>query len=304
MSTPHPASPSARRDVVLGVVGGSGLYAMPGLRDVESVAVSTPFGEPSGPYTVGTLERGQAPLRAVFLPRHGAGHVLLPSEINFRANIHGFKQLGVTHLLSVSAVGSLRESIEPGHVVLPEQLIDRTRGRANTFFGGGCVAHVQFGDPTTPELRGALRAAVGETPATVHEGSTMVVMEGPAFSTRAESELYRSWGADIIGMTALPEAKLCREAELGYAILALSTDYDCWRVGEEEVSVESVIAVLKSNVALAQDVIRRLAQRLPATTDEFPYPAALKNALITSPDRIPAVTRERLDLICGHYLPA
>ncbi|MCA9656941.1 MAG: S-methyl-5'-thioadenosine phosphorylase [Myxococcales bacterium] len=303
MSTPHPASPAARRAVVLGVIGGSGLYAIDGLENVREVELDTPFGRPSGPFTVGQLERrGLPPITVAFVPRHGPGHVLTPTEVNYRANIHGLKQLGATQVLSVSAVGSLRERIVPGHVVVPDQLIDRTKGREHSFFGGGLVAHIQFGDPMCPLMRTRVRDAALAEGASVHDGGSLVVMEGPAFSTRAESELYRSWGADIIGMTALPEAKLAREAELGYAILALATDYDCWRVGEEEVSVDAVLAVLKKNVALARAVVGRLARAMPATTEELPYPRALSGALSTDPAAIPKATRERLDLIAGHLL--
>ena len=303
MSTPHPASPAARRAVVLGVIGGSGLYAIDGLENVREVELDTPFGRPSGPFTVGQLERrGLPPITVAFVPRHGPGHVLTPTEVNYRANIHGLKQLGATQVLSVSAVGSLRERIVPGHVVVPDQLIDRTKGREHSFFGGGLVAHIQFGDPMCPLMRTRVRDAALAEGASVHDGGSLVVMEGPAFSTRAESELYRSWGADIIGMTALPEAKLAREAELGYAILALATDYDCWRVGEEEVSVHNVVAVVQRNVALARGVIRRLAVGLPLTTADLPYPRALEHALMTRADAIPAETRARLDLIAGHMI--
>lgn len=305
MSPPHPASPAARQDLVLGVIGGSGLYEMDELEQVERVSVDTPFGEPSAPYTVGQLPRtgdASAAMRAVFLPRHGRGHVLTPGEINYRANVHGFKQLGVTHLLSISAVGSLREHIAPGHVVLPDQFIDRTRGRESTFFGGGAVAHVQFGEPTTEAFRKRVEAAARAQGATVHDGGTLVVMEGPAFSTRAESELYRGWGAQIIGMTALPEAKLAREAEMAYAVLALSTDYDCWHEAEDEVSVDAVLAIIEQNVELARAVVRALASELPERTAQLPYPRALEGAMATAARAIPAVTRERLDLILGHYL--
>ncbi|MBK7827658.1 S-methyl-5'-thioadenosine phosphorylase [Nannocystis sp.] len=299
----HPASPEARAELVLGVVGGSGLYEIDGLQAARQVEVETPFGRPSDAYTLGELAReGAPPLRAVFLPRHGRGHVLTPSEINYRANIHGFKQLGVTHLLSVSAVGSLREHIAPGHVVAPDQFIDRSTQRIATFFGNGVVAHVQMGDPVDAQLRARVVAAARAEGATVHDGGTCVVMEGPAFSTRAESELYRSWGASVIGMTALPEAKLAREAEIAYAMLALSTDYDCWHVSEAEVSVADVIAVLHRNVALSRRIIRALALALPARCAELPYPRALAHAIITAPERVPAATRARLDLILGHYL--
>ena len=296
----HPGSPAARETVVLGVIGGSGLYAMDALENTESVTLTTPFGDPSGPYTVGTLARsGKAPLRAVFLPRHGAGHKVLPSEINYRANIHGLKQLGVTHLLSVSAVGSLQEEVVPGHIVFPDQFIDRTKHRATSFFGDGVVGHVQFGHPTSEGLRTLAQEAARATGATVHEGGSCVVIDGPAFSTRAESELYRSWGARIIGMTALPEAKLAREAELAYALLAMSTDYDCWH--DEEVSVDAVVAVMQANVDIARKTIVALAERLPEKTEALPYPRACENAVMTAPDAMSPEARERLDLIIGQY---
>jgi 5'-methylthioadenosine phosphorylase len=304
---PHPASPQARAELVLGVVGGSGLYAMDELQDVERVLVETPFGEPSGPYTLGKLPRRDGrPLRVVFLARHGLGHVLLPGEIEYRANIHGFKQLGVTHLLSVSAVGSLQADIAPGHIVVPDQLIDRTKARSSSFFGDGCVAHIQFGEPFDKGLREQVIAAaaevVGRGEQRLHSRGTLLVMEGPAFSTRAESELYRKWGCDIIGMTALPEAKLAREAEIAYAMLATSTDYDCWHQSEDEVSVDAVVAIMQANVARVRAIVLELAHRLPQRCDELPWPRALAGALITAPEKIPAVTRERLDLIIGHYL--
>jgi 5'-methylthioadenosine phosphorylase len=306
-SQPHPASPQARHELVLGLVGGSGLYVLDELSQVERVSIETPFGVPSGPYTVGKLPRSEGPpLRVVFLPRHGSGHVLLPGEIDYRANIHGFKQLGVTHLLSASAVGSLKGEIAPGHTVVPDQLIDRTRGRASTFFGNGCVAHVQFGDPFDAGLRelviASAAATIGHT-TDLHRRGTMIVMEGPAFSTRAESNLYRSWGGDIIGMTALPEAKLAREAEIAYAVLATSTDYDCWHHSEAEVTVDAVMAIMQANVARVRAIVLELANRLPVSCDELPWPRALTGAVITDPTKIPAVTRERLDLIIGHLLP-
>jgi 5'-methylthioadenosine phosphorylase len=305
--SPHPASPQARSELVLGLVGGSGLYVLDMLDEVQEVSVETPFGQPSGPYTIGQLPRRLGPpLRVVFLPRHGRGHVLLPSEINYRANIHGFKQLGVTHLLSASAVGSLRESIMPGHTVVPDQLIDRTRGiRASTFFGDGCVAHVQFGDPFDHGLRKLVITSAAASLAndgSLHPRGTMIVMEGPAFSTRAESELYRSWGGDIIGMTALPEAKLAREAEIAYAVLATSTDYDCWHQSAAEVSVDAVVAIMQANVARVRAIVLELASRLPSSCDELPWPRALLGAVITTPEKIPPATRERLNLIIGQYL--
>jgi 5'-methylthioadenosine phosphorylase len=297
----HPASLEARREVVLGVVGGSGLYQMDALHGAERVELETPFGAPSGPFMVGQLPRAEGPpVKAVFVPRHGPGHRLLPGEINYRANVHGLKQLGVTHMLSVSAVGSLREAIVPGHVVFVDQLIDRTKGRATTFFGDGVVGHVQFGEPTDPRLRALGIEAAKRAGATVHEQGTLVVMEGPAFSTRAESELYRAWGAHVIGMTALPEAKLAREAEIAWSIMALSTDYDCWH--DEEVSVEAVMATVEANVAVAQRTIIELAGSLPVTTRELPYPRACDGAVMTAFDAMPPETRTRLDLIIGHYL--
>ncbi len=306
-TTPHPASPEARSEVVLGVIGGSGLYGMDELEAVERVAIDTPFGPPSAPFTVGRLARPAGPpVKAVFLPRHGVGHLAMPGEINYRANIHGFKQLGVTHLLSVSAVGSLREGIAPGHLITPDQFIDRTRGREQTFFGAGCVAHVQLGDPTDDRLRAlvgdAAKAALAGSVEQLHERGTLIVMEGPAFSTRAESNLYRQWGADIIGMTAWPEAALAREAEIAFAVLATSTDYDCWHLDHDEVSVDSVLAVLHANVARARAIVVELAKRLPRTCAELPWPRALDHALITDPSKTPAITRERLDLIVGHHL--
>lgn len=313
MSTfkPHPASSEARSELVLGVVGGSGLYVMDALEQVERVSLETPFGEPSAAYIVGKLPRRNGPpLRAVFLPRHGAGHILLPGEIDYRANIHGFKQLGVTHLLSASAVGSLQTDIAPGHIVIPDQLIDRTKGRRSSFFGNGCVAHIQFGDPFDNRFRKLVTDAAGSiiAPGTpggeqkLHRQGTMVVMEGPAFSTRAESELYRRWGGDIIGMTALPEAKLAREAEIAYAVLATSTDYDCWHQSEQEVSVDAVIAIMQANVARVREIVLELVNLLPSSCEQLPWPRSLAGALITDPAKIPAVTRERLDLIVGHYL--
>lgn len=303
MPTPHPASPEARSEIVLGIVGGSGLYAMEELQDVSKHGMSTPFGEPSAEFTVGYLARGAGPrLKTVFVPRHGVGHRLTPSEINYRANIYGLKSLGVTHMLSVSAVGSLAIDVVPGQVVVPDQFLDRTKGRPSSFFGAGAVAHVQFGDPTDAGLSQRLAEAVETAGGTVHRGGTCVVMEGPAFSTRAESEMYRSFGARVIGMTALPEAKLAREAEMAYAMMALATDYDCWHQGEEEVSADAVIEVVRRNVALARRVVVELAAALPVETSELPYPDACRHALITDPNKIPAVTRERLDLIVGHYL--
>ena len=278
------------------VIGGSGFYEMEGLSDIETLNVGTPFGPTSDAITTGALD-GQ---RVAFLPRHGVGHRLLPAEIPARANIWALKQLGVEFIVSVSAVGSLREEIEPLHMVVPDQLIDRTRGRASTFFGEGLVAHIAFGEPFCSHLRGIVGGAADETVATVHNGGTYVVMEGPAFSTRAESNLYRTWGADIIGMTALPEAKLAREAEICFAVLACSTDYDSWHDGHEDVTAEMVVANLLRNVGVSRQAVRLALQRLPATR-ECACKDALKNALVTSLDQVPAATKQRLGPIIGRY---
>jgi 5'-methylthioadenosine phosphorylase len=278
------------------VIGGSGFYEMDGLTDVERLNVDTPFGPTSDAITAGTLD-GQ---RVAFLPRHGVGHRLLPAEIPARANIWALKQLGVQFIVSVSAVGSLREDIEPLHMVVPDQLIDRTRGRASTFFGEGIVAHIAFGDPFCSHLRGLVTGATQETEATVHNGGTYVVMEGPAFSTRAESNLYRTWGADIIGMTALPEAKLAREAEICFAVLACSTDYDCWHDAHEDVTAEMIVANLLRNVEVSRQAVRQALRRLPAKR-ECACKDALKNALVTSLDLVPEATKKRLGPIIGRY---
>jgi len=278
------------------VIGGSGFYDMEGLSDIETLNVDTPFGPTSDTITTGTLD-GQ---RVAFLPRHGVGHRLLPAEIPARANIWALKQLGVEFIISVSAVGSLREDIEPLHMVVPDQLIDRTRGRASTFFGDGLVAHIAFGDPFCSHLRGVVSGATQETATTVHNGGTYVVIEGPAFSTRAESNLYRTWGADIIGMTALPEAKLAREAEICFAVLACSTDYDCWHDGHEDVTAEIIVANLLRNVEVSRQTVRLALQRLPARR-ECACKDALKDALVTSLDLVPEATKQRLGPIIGRY---
>jgi len=282
---------------ILGVIGGSGLYEMEGLCNKEIVQISTPFGEPSGPYMRGTLH--DTPM--VFLPRHGQGHTLMPSEINYRANIHGFRQLGVRTLLSISAVGSLSQGIKPGDMVIPTQFIDRTRGRSSTFFGEGAVAHVQFGDPVCPRLVEALARVLAGLGVPTHRGKTYVAMEGPAFSTRAESELYRSWKADVIGMTSLPEAKLAREAEICYATLALSTDYDCWHLTEEAVSVKAVLKVIAQNVSVARQTINGLAKAFPLPGEECKCQTALDGALLTHPEQVPESTRKKLSLLTGRF---
>ena len=281
----------------LGVIGGSGLYQMQGLSGVEPVSLETPFGTPSDSYRVGTLSG----IRVAFLARHGRGHRLLPSEINFRANLYGFKALGVTRIISVSAVGSLREEIAPLDVVIPDQFIDRTRARPSTFFGNGAVVHISFADPVCADLCGKLEEAARGAGARVRRGGTYLCMEGPAFSTRAESRLYRSWEASVIGMTNLQEAKLAREAEICYATLAMVTDYDCWHQEEEAVTVEAVVTRLKQNAATAGRIIAGAIPLLPEARS-CPCADALQNALLTDPAVIPEETRRRLDLLIGRHL--
>src|SRR5437867_2169776 len=272
----------------LGVFGGSGLYELPGLEGIERVPVETPFGDPSDDLVIGRL----GGTRLVFLARHGRGHRILPSEINFRANVYALKKLGVEWIVAVSAVGSLREEIAPGHVVVPDQFIDRTRHRADTFFGRGIVAHVQFADPVCPRLSRALAEAARAERGAVHVGRVYVCMEGPQFSTRAESHLYRTWGGDVIGMTNLQEAKLAREAEICLATLALVTDYDCWNAAHGEVEIEDVLRVLAANVGLARRTITRVAAALPARTG-CPCPTALDHAIVTERAAIPATVRRQ-----------
>lgn len=281
------------------VIGGSGFYQMEGLSEIETLNVDTPFGLTSDAITAGTLD-GQ---RVAFLPRHGVGHRILPTELPARANIWALKSLGVEFIISVSAVGSLREDIEPLHMVVPDQIIDRTRGRPSTFFGEGLAAHVAFADPFCADLRDVVSGATRETETTVHNGGTYVVIEGPAFSTRAESNLYRSWNADVIGMTALPEAKLAREAEICFAVLACSTDYDCWHDTHEEVTGEMIVQNLLRNVEVSRQAVRTALSRLP-TTRECGCKDALRESLITSLDIVPDETKKRLAPIIGRYLEA
>jgi len=281
----------------LGVIGGSGLYELPGLSAIERVRLETPFGDPSDEFVIGRL----GGTRLVFLPRHGRGHRLLPSELPFCANLYGMKQLGAEWVVAVSAVGSLREEIAPGHVVVPDQFIDRTRGRRSTFFGGGIVAHVQFADPVCPVLSAALATAARGEGATVHAGGVYLCMEGPQFSTRAESHLYRSWGAHVIGMTNLQEAKLAREAEICFATLALATDYDCWNTAHADVQIEDVLRVLQANVDLARRTVARVAAALPGRTG-CPCPDALRHAIITDRGAIPPAVRSALAPIAGRWL--
>jgi 5'-methylthioadenosine phosphorylase len=270
---------------------------MEGLADVEEVRLETPFGDPSDKYVVGTLEGKPV----AFLARHGVGHRILPSELNFRANIFGLKLLGVEHVISASAVGSLKEDIHPLDVVIPDQLIDRTRGRISTFFGNGIAAHVEFSHPFCARLSKLLYEATLEAGPRVHRGGTYVCIEGPQFSTLAESELYRSWGAHVIGMTNLQEAKLAREAEMSYATLALVTDYDCWHVSHASVTVEQIIANLTKNADAARRVIARTVKALDLSVPT-PHAHSLKNAIITSPDHIPAKVKRDLAPIIGKYV--
>ncbi len=282
----------------IGVIGGSGLYAMEGLEDVEEVSLETPFGAPSDAFVIGTL----GGRRVAFLPRHGRGHRLNPSEVPSRANVYAFKQLGIEYLISVSAVGSLREEYAPGHVVVPDQLFDRTKGiRPATFFEHGVVAHVSFDKPFCPALSQRLYAAAKAAGATVHRGGTLVVMEGPAFSTKAESEENRRRGHALIGMTALPEAKLAREAEIAYATLAMVTDYDVWHPDHDAVTVDAIVAVLQANALLAQRIVRNVVDLIGDGFESLAH-TALATAIITDRARIPAEARERLRVIAGKYL--
>jgi len=281
----------------LGIIGGSGLYSMPGLQDSQEVVVTTPFGSPSAPVVVGTLE-GQ---RVAFLARHGMGHHLSPSEVPYRSNIYALKQLGVERVVSISACGSLREDFAPGDIVIPDQVFDMTRGRARSFFEQGLVAHISVADPFCSELSGQLFQAVKATGAILHEGGAFITIEGPRFSTRIESNTFRSWGMSIIGMTTSPEIFLAREAEMCYAVMAHVTDYDVWHTSEKPVTVDMVIETLNRNTEIAQQAVRLLARDLqPERT--CACPTALSNALITHPSSIPVETRQRLALLVEKYL--
>jgi len=304
--------------MIVGILGGSGLYDLEGLSGVGEQVVATPFGAPSGPVVTGTI----GDVELVFLARHGRGHRLLPSEINYRANIHAFKQLGVEKMISVSAVGSLKEGLSPGDLVVVDQFIDRTHKRESTFFGDGVVGHVSYGDPVCAALAGAVYASAlalgfeagrddargsaaggAGRPRRAYRGGTYVCMEGPQFSTRAESRLHRSWGADTIGMTAVTEAKLCREAELCFAVLALVTDFDSWHDDEAPVTADAVVATLLGNVARARDVIRRVLPVVAhAAARTCACGQAAARAIMTAPEAIPASTRERLRTLYGRYL--
>lgn len=287
--------------VVLGVIGGSGVYDLQALERVEEVRVQTPFGDPSDAITVGTLSG----LRVGFLPRHGRGHRISPSELNSRANIYALKSLGVEYVVSISACGSMREDLAPRHIVIPDQLFDRTKGiRPSTFFGDGLVVHVAFEEPYCPELSGLVYEAVLKTGATVHKGGTMVVIEGPQFSTKAESRIYRQWGVDLIGMTAIPEAKLAREAELCYAAMAHVTDYDVWHETEEPVSVAVVIENLKANAKVTKSALAYLAPMLASKRQRAcGCPSALATAIITQRDTITPQLKHKLALLTDKYIP-
>jgi len=281
----------------IGIIGGSGLYSMPGLTNIHEERVSTPFGDPSDAFVLGELE-GR---RVAFLARHGRGHRLLPTELPFRANIYAMKKLGVERILSMSAVGSLKEEHAPGHFVIPDQFIDRTFARIATFFGDGIVGHVTFGDPVCGTVARVITEACTSEGVTAKPRGTYICMEGPQFSTRAESNLYRSWGADVIGMTNLQEAKLAREAEICYATAAMVTDYDCWREGHDDVTVEQIVAVLNQNAANACRMIKAAVAAMPRERS-CACKSALQYAVLTSREAIPAATREKLDLLLGKYL--
>ena len=285
----------------IGIIGGSGLYQMPELKDVEEIKIDTPFGSPSEAFIVGTLD-GE---RVAFLPRHGRGHRFTPTELPFRANIYAMKLLGIERILSASAVGSLQEQYAPLDMVIPDQFFDRTRARAHesTFFGEGIVAHVSFAHPICNELGDVLEESCRVADVTVHRGGTYICMEGPAFSTKAESNVYRSWGMDVIGMTNLQEAKLAREAEICYATLALVTDYDCWHPGHDAVSVETVIEYLNKNVRNAQIIMREAVKRLAGQPQDCKCGSALKNAIFTAPDLWPEATTRKLEAIIRKYKP-
>ncbi len=298
MSDHHPPSRP-----LLGVIGGSGLYDMPGLTDVEQRSVETPWGLPSDDVVIGTLQG----TRAAFIPRHGRGHRFTPTEVNYRANVAALKHLGCEFVVSVSAVGSMKLEIAPGDLVVVDQFIDRTVARPRTFFGDGVVGHVGFADPICPVLRPILLAAARSTPATTHDGGTYICIEGPQFSTRAESNLFRSWGVSVIGMTNMPEARLAREAGMSYATLALATDYDCWHESEEAVSVEAVVAVLKKNVAVAQQVITNVAATLArangaGTPPKSPWANVVDGAVMTSPEARALEARRKLRYIAGDLI--
>jgi 5'-methylthioadenosine phosphorylase len=280
----------------IGVIGGTGLYEIEGITDIEEIDIDTPFGKPSDRIITGKL----GSTGVAFLPRHGRGHVYLPTEIPVKANMYALKSIGVEHIIAVCSAGSFKKEIEPGHLLIPDQLIDRTRLRDSSFFGNGIAGHIPFADPFCPVLSGIVYEAAQETGATVHKGGTYVVMEGPAFSTRAESRLYRSWGADIIGMTALPEAKLAREAEICYAIIGCVTDYDSWWRAAEGITVDAILGILHHNIDTAKTIIKKSIERIPEKRDCL-CASALATAFVTSPEKMPEEQKEKLKLIMGRY---
>ncbi len=282
----------------IGIIGGSGLYQMEGLTDVREVSVETPFGAPSDNFIIGSLEGA----RVAFLARHGRGHRLMPTELPFRANIHAMKLLGVERIISASAVGSLQEQYAPTDIVVPDQFFDRTRGRVSTFFGEGVVAHITFAHPVCDDLCSVIADAGEQAGVKIHRGGTYLCMEGPAFSTLAESRLYRSWGMDVIGMTNLQEAKLAREAEICYSTMALVTDYDCWHPDHDAVTVEMIIEYLNKNSVNAQQIIRHAVRQLASTPRECKCSSALRHAILTQPGAIPAETKKKLAAIIGKYV--
>ncbi len=286
------------KKITLGIIGGSGLYEMEGLEEIETIEVDTPFGKPSSPIVIGKM----AGKNVAFLARHGIGHFISPTEINYRANLYAFKQLGVPRIVSISACGSLREDYAPGHIVIPDQLFDFTKDRKRTFFENGLVGHIGVADPYCPETTSLLYKAVKGCTTHVHKGGTFITIEGPRFSTRGESNTYRAWGMSIIGMTTSPEAFLAREAEICYSVMAHVTDYDVWHVSEEPVSVEMVIKILNKNTRVAQEAIRSLVDLLPENRDHCHCENALASALITDPSRIPSETRQKLSLLVDKYL--
>jgi 5'-methylthioadenosine phosphorylase len=281
----------------IGIIGGSGLYNMPGIQRMRRVRVATPFGKPSDTFLLGQLEGREV----AFLSRHGRGHVLMPSEINFRANLYALKKLGVTRIISVSAVGSLREELKPLDMVLPAQFFDRTTNRPSTFFGGGIVAHISFADPVCPVLVDVLSQACASNGVNCHRGGTYICMQGPAFSTKAESATYRAWGMDVVGMTNLQEAKLAREAEICYATLAMVTDYDCWHPAHDAVTVDQIIDYLNRNAQKAQKIIRAAVRQMPKERS-CKCGSALAHAILTDPKKIPPQVRKKLALLLGKYL--
>ncbi|AFZ03260.1 S-methyl-5'-thioadenosine phosphorylase [Calothrix sp. PCC 6303] len=288
-------------DIKIGIIGGSGLYKMDALKNVQEMEIETPFGKPSDAFIIGELDG----VKVVFLARHGRNHTLLPTELPFRANIYAMKKLGVEYIISASAVGSLKAEVKPLDMVVPDQFIDRTRNRISTFFGEGIVAHITFGDPVCPNLAGLVADAIASLnleDVTLHRGGTYVCMEGPAFSTKAESNLYRSWGATIIGMTNLQEAKLAREAEIAYATMALVTDYDCWHPDHDSVTVEMVVANLHKNAVNAQKAIQEAVRRLSANPVESEAHSALKYAVLTRLENVSPETKEKFGVILQKYL--